>query len=103
LVWASVWDSVWDSVWASVRTSVRTSVGDSVGDSVRAYMGSFFDLEAWKYTEGIGADGYPFQPAVDLWEAGLVPSFDGKTWRLHGGPKAAVLFEIKETELRANG
>jgi len=36
---------------------------------------------------------YPFQPVVDLWGQGLVPSFDGKTWRLHGGKKAKVLWE----------
>jgi hypothetical protein len=71
-VWASVgasaWDSVGDSVWASAWASVRTSVGGSVG----AYIGSFYDIKDYK-----------FQSAVDLWEAGLVSSFDGKTWRLH--------------------
>ena len=94
---ASVWDSVWASVgasvgdsvgasvrasvWASVGDSVRASVGDSVWDSVwdsvGAYSGSFFRLprESWKYTEKIKTTGYPFQPAVDLWEMGLVPSF----------------------------
>jgi len=36
---------------------------------------------------------------VQLWELGLVPSFDGKVWRLHGGEKAAVLFEITAENL----
>ena len=106
-VWASVWDSVWDSVgasvwdsvWASVRDSVRdsvrASVRDSVWDSVRAYNGTFFIIPRsdWKYTENIPGEGYPFQPAVTLWELGLVPSFDGKKWRLHGGPDGRVLWE----------
>ena len=66
----------------------------SVGDSVGAYCGSFLTLPrtAWKCTEEIPGDGYPFQPAVDLWHMGLVPSFDGKTWRLHGGPKGEVVW-----------
>ena len=97
--WNSVRNSVWDSVGASVGNSVWASVGDSVwasvGDSVWAYIGSFFCLprKDWKRTENIKTDGYPFQPAVDLWEIGLVPSFDGELWRLHGGPDGKVLWE----------
>jgi len=97
LVRASVWDlvraSVWDSVWASVWASVWDSVRSSVWASVRAYTSSFFDLKQWKYIDHKkGAN--PFQPAIDLWERGLVPSFDGKLWRLHGkGGK--VLWEGK--------
>jgi len=74
---ASVWDSVVDSVWASVGASVWDSVVDSVWtsvvDSVWSYISSFFD---------IGEN--PFQSAIDLWNRGLVPSFDGIYWRLHG-------------------
>ncbi len=110
-VGASVWDSVWASVGASVGDSVWDSVGDSVGDSVVdsfgasvwasvwdsvwAYNGTFFIIPRsdWKYTENIPGEGYPFQPAVTLWEMGLVPSFDGRTWRLHGGPDGRVLWE----------
>ena len=95
--WASVRDSVRysvrDSVGASVRdsvgASVRYSVGDSVGDSVWAYVGDIFSpvVPAWQ-------DGrYPFASAVNLWRQGFVPSFDGKRWRLHAGPKAAVVHE----------
>jgi hypothetical protein len=91
----SVWDSVGDSVWDSVRNSVRNSVGDSVWDSVGdsvgdsvwdsvwAYISSFFNVEY----------EYNFSPAVKLWELGLIPSFDGKTWRLHGGETAEILWE----------
>jgi hypothetical protein len=88
---ASVWDSVLDSVWFSVRASVRdsvrasvwASVRDSVWDSVRAYISSFFNLQEWKYIKHEPGEN-PFQPGIDLWNRGLVPSFDGKTWRLHG-------------------
>ena len=108
-VWASVWDSVrasvgasvWasvgDSVWDSVGDSVWDSVGDSVGASVWAYIGSLFPIEEWKYIDYknplFKKGEYPFQSLVDLWKAGLVPSFDGKVWRLHGGKKGEVLWE----------
>ena len=93
---ASVWASVRASVWASVWASVGDSVGDSVGASVGAYTGWIFRdvVEKWKgidHEPGV----YPFQPAVDLWKQGLVSSYDGKVWRLHGGEKAEVLWEGK--------
>ena len=105
--WDSVRASVWDSVWRSVGRSARRSVGDSVWDSVRdsvwdsvrAYVGSFFDLPGWKgITHKRGE--YPFRPAVDLWERGIVPSFDGKTWRLHGY-EGKVLKEISSASLKS--
>jgi len=104
-VWGSVGASVWASVWDSVGASVRDSVWDSVWDSVRAYVGSFFKLKRkeWKYTKGVKCKGYPFMSLVKLWEMGLVPSFDGKIWRLHGGKNAKVLFEISRKELRKGG
>ena len=87
----SVGDSVGDSVWASVWASVR----DSVRDSVWAYTGSFFALKrsGWKNTDRVQGNGYPFASAVKLWDQGLVPSFDGKKWRLHGGPNGKTLWE----------
>ena len=111
-VWALVGDSVWDSVgdsvgasvWASVRdsvwASVRSSVRSSVGDSVWAYTGSFFILprNAWKHTKDIKTEEYPFQCLVALWEQGLVPSFDGTNWRLHGGYDVKILWEGKLTD-----
>ena len=86
--------------WASVRDSVRDSVGDSIWDSVGAYTGSFFRIPVWKYVKH-SKGKYPYQPLVSLWNAGLVPSFDGTTWRLHGGPKAKVLFTITADKLKA--
>ncbi len=86
-VWASVWASVWDSVWASVRDlgwdSVLASVGASVLASASAYTSSFFDVD---YKHDLSS-------AIKLWESGLVPSFDGQTWRLHSGEKAEIVCE----------
>jgi hypothetical protein len=84
---------------ASVGDSVRDSVGDSVWASVGAYTGSFFIIPVWKHVKHPRGK-YPFAPCVQLWKLGLVPSFDGRTWRLHGGEKAKVLFEITAEELR---
>jgi hypothetical protein len=95
----SVVKSLMNSVRNNVGDSVWYSVWDSVGDSVRAYVGSFFILPVWKGVKHPHGK-YPFAPCVQLWELGLVPSFDGKTWRLHGGEKAKVLFEITAEELR---
>ena len=86
-VWASVRDSVWDSVRDSVRASVGASVWASVGASVWAsvwaYISIFFDIE-YKID---------LSPAIELWNAGLIPSFDSKTWRLHSGEKAEIVYE----------
>lgn len=117
------WDSVWDLAWASVGDSVEDSVGDSVrasvwnlpwnlvwglvgdsvldsvGDTVWAYSGSFFHIRKWKHIKH-KSGVYPYQSCVDLWNMGLVPSFDGSVWRLHGGTKADVLFSISQKDLR---
>ena len=92
----------WDSVRDSVGNSVGYSVWDSVWDFVRAYTGSFFGLKRkdWKYTSKIRTTDYPFRSAVTLWEMGLVPSFDGEIWRLHGGKNAEVLFQISQKDLK---
>lgn len=89
-VGASVGYSVGDSVWDSVRASVWDSVRDSVGDSVWAYISTFVTTD-YKHD---------FSPNNKLWESGLVPSFDGKTWRLHSGKDAKIVYEITEEELR---
>ena len=117
-VWSRVGDSVRDSVGDSVSRSVRNSVGDSVSRSVPrsvrnrvrdrvgasvgvsvwasvwAYTGGLFPgITSWKYAEGLGA--VPWRPLLNLWYAGYVPSFDGKTWRLHTGKNAKVVWEVK--------
>ena len=77
-VWDSIGDSIEDSIWASARASARAFVGASVWASVRAsvwaYTSSFFSIDY----------GHDFSSCVKLWEKGLMPSYDGKAWRLHG-------------------
>ena len=68
---------------ASVRDSVWASVGASVWDSVWDYALSFFAIDF----------EHDFSSAVKLWESGLVPSFEGKTWRLHSGKNADIVYE----------
>ena len=68
-VWASVGASVWDSVWASVRV----------------YVSGFFNIKC----------DHDFSSGVKLWEAGLIPSFDGTTWRLHTGKDAKIIYEMQ--------
>ena len=92
---ASVWDSVEASVGALVRASVWASVVASIGASVWAYISSFFALDEWQFNGEIVREN-PFQPAIDLWEAGLVPSFDGEIWRLHAGKDAQIVYEMQE-------
>lgn len=106
LVWdsmkCSVMDAVLDYVWNPVRCSVENSMWDSVSDSMLssvwnsmwAYIGSLFPcVRQWKYIDHAPGE-YPFQSGADLWRAGLVPSFDGKTWRLHAGPNAEVVYTM---------
>ena len=69
--WLKEWIAVWDSVSASVW------------ELVRAYYSSFFDVE----------HKFDYSSAIKLWEAGLVPSFDGTTWRLHSGKSADIVYE----------
>ena len=68
------WASVEASVRASVGASVEASVWASVRDSVRAYVSSYFSID-YKFD---------FSSAIKLWEKGIIPSFNGKVWRLHG-------------------
>ena len=88
-VGASVWDSVRDSVGASVWDSVWDSVWASVRDSVGAYIASFVKT---KYKHNL-------KPAQKLWERGLVASFDGTSWRIHGH-QGKEIFKISKEELR---
>jgi len=86
----SVFDPVRESVFDSVFESAWTSVRDSVRDSVWTYAGGLFpNIKVWKCAETLGPD--PWRPLLILWYAGYVPSFDGKTWRLHAGKGAKVV------------
>jgi hypothetical protein len=86
IVGDSVVNIVWDSVWDSVGNIVR----DRVGYSVWAYVSSFFAIDYL----------HDFSSATRIWEMGLMPSFDGVTWRLHTGKDAHIVYEITEKELK---
>jgi hypothetical protein len=95
--WDSIWDSVWgsirDSIWDSVWDSIRGSIWDSIRGSVWAYISSLYTgIKKWKYFDHPEGEN-PFQPCIDLWHRGFVPSFDGKIWRLHAGEKAEIVWE----------
>ena len=103
---ASVWDSVWASVRASVVDSVRASVWDSVWASVRASVRASVSASVWAYISTFFAIEYKFDfsSAVKLWDDGLVPSFNGTTWRLHTGKDAHVVYEwTPDKEREENG
>jgi hypothetical protein len=82
----SVWDAVKSSIWKSVWYSAGGPFEDSVYDSNWAYISSLFPSQ-----ESVN----PFQSVIDLWKQGLVPSFDGEVWRLHGDDDAKVLYEME--------
>lgn len=83
----SVWDSVWDSIWESIHFSIEYAL--------YAYTSSLFpNISKWKYIEheeGVN----PFQSAIELWRSGFIPTFDGKTWRLHSGKDTKIVYEMK--------
>ena len=85
----SIWALVWDLVWDSVRDSVGASVGASVWVSIWAYASTFVDI---KYN-------HDFTSINKLWERGIVPSYDGKIWRLHTGMKADIIMQGTISEL----
>jgi hypothetical protein len=90
IVIGATWDTVRHTVWDTIFPTVKTSAWDTVRDAIRAYTGSLFNIEKrGNYPAGT----YPFQPAVDMWKHGLVPSYDGKTWRLHSGEKGEVVYK----------
>jgi hypothetical protein len=57
-----------------------------------------FPIKEWKYVDYknklFKKGKYPFQSAVELWKKGLVPSYDGNIWRLHGSPNGDGIIKI---------
>lgn len=65
----------------------------SIDNIISAYVSSLFpSIKNWK---GIDhePETNPFQPGIDLWRSGFVPSYDGEKWLLHAGPKAKIIWE----------
>ncbi len=90
-------ESVREYIDGAVKPDTKGYVRDSIFDSIYAYHGSmFFDIKKWKCVDH-EEDGYPLQPAVNLWYRGFIPSFDGKVWRLHSGKDAKIVYEATAT------
>lgn len=104
--WGSVRDSMWDnivrdivwdgivgdnSVWGGVKEG---SVWDSGMASVWAYIGYLFApvVADWKLVKH-HTIAYPFMASVELWQRGLVHSYDGSVWRLQSGEKAEIVWK----------
>lgn len=127
--WASTVDFYQNVIRNSVRYSIQHSVGHrmehfvknsiessvvyvlrrslakysvdthSVGYLSRAYISSFFpNIKKWELIDHIEGTN-PFQSGIDLWNLGLVPSYDNETWRLHKGKNMKVVFEISKKDL----
>lgn len=83
----SLFHQVWDMI--PMHIGNGDVAWDSILNSIIAYMGSFFNI---KYNIGV-------ESLNQLWNMGLIPSFDGNTWRLHFGENANVVFQIKQSDL----
>jgi len=67
----------------------------SIDDIIDAYAGSLFtDPNRYKGREK-RPFVYKFISGVYLWERGLIPSFDGKVWRLHSGKECKIVYSEK--------
>jgi len=99
-VWITTKDSIWDSVRNLIMESIWILTGIttriSVWESTWAYISSMFPkISKWKHIQHEKGKN-PFQPCIDLWRAGLVPSFDGKKWRLRAGRDAEIVYELDQ-------
>lgn len=96
--WHSVRNSVGNSVVDLLVDSLVDSTWHSVVDSVESYISSYFKLDKWKYIQhkkGVN----PYKCMIDLWNRGIVPSYDGKIWRLHGY-KGKMIWEDKSGKIK---
>jgi len=98
-IWAQVCSS---QIWAQTNNQISHQVrgvqamgpfwnpiSDQIRDQIYAYIGSLFP--GIKLNDEIT---YPFQSISDLWKSGYVTSYDGKTWRLHAGEIAEIVYEL---------
>jgi hypothetical protein len=95
-VWGGVRDIIWERMCetdAGADDSAWDFVWDSFWDSAWSYISSFVSVKKWRHIDRAEGEN-PFQPAIDLWERCLVPSFDGETWRLHSGPEMEIVSEV---------
>lgn len=90
-------ESILDSIENSNSNQFYLFV-DVVRSSVLASLGAYISSLVWQYQDQ--KQNYnPYQSAIELWNNGFVPSFDGEVWRLHTGKDANIVFEINQEEL----
>lgn len=89
-----LWRSTLSSIYCCIADAIATSVMDLITDFFKAHI-KVYDWEhvqdsafnfVWAYKTSFLQIkcNYDLSPAIKLWEAGYVPSYDGTTWRLHG-------------------
>jgi hypothetical protein len=91
-VGGSLWYGGWCRVWGYILDSGYICK-NNIEESIWAYISSFYPgIKKWKYIAHPEGKN-PFQPCIDLWHRGFVPSFDGKIWRLYAGEKAKIIWK----------
>lgn len=82
IIYESVGKTIFDSEWyhrldylaAAINHPYNFCTEQSIKNFIYAYITSFAQNPV-----------NPFQPAIDLWNMGLVPAYDGQKWRLYMG------------------
>lgn len=95
-----VWNYIKESLWTDIMEGAPIreilhgkSAGERQEAMLGALVGSFFTgITDWKYYTG-ESDGYPYQPAVDLFNRGYIIS-GGQKWRLHSVKDGSILYEL---------
>lgn len=103
--WNYVSETMWEQVThdAPVNTIMREytgkmCAGEKQESMLAALVGSTFTgIHQWSYYVG-DSDGYPYQAAVDLLDAGFMVSFSDPavTWGLHSIPDAGKIVNVLE-------
>jgi hypothetical protein len=98
-------DIVFDLIWSD---NIGKSMKNNIYDRIRYAKSNYLEAnQIWNechdtildfvmfYADSMLDYKYPFELdyIINLWNAGLVPSFDGTTWRLHSGSDADIVYE----------
>ncbi len=75
------------------QTDYWTEIYYSIFSQSYVYFLSFFGIKEYPYKK---YEKNPFHAAVELWNLGLIASYDEKTWRLHKmSDNGKVVYEMK--------
>jgi hypothetical protein len=91
VVHALAWNIMRDSLW---KINIHLN-GCFKNDLIAGVIGEQFDqfINAYCFSVFKRCTLRSAKIAKKLWEAGLVPSFDGEMWRLHSGKNADVVYK----------